>query len=79
MTDDDGFSRRDLLKAGTLAAILGGGGYGLWQGLDGSDTEQPTDDAESEQSNLPFAVCREIRKVLQTSPTHLPPGRATGG
>lgn len=74
MTDEEGFSRRDLLKAGTLAAILGGGGYGLWQGLDGNDTEQPdpSDQEETEQSTLLVDVRREIRKVLQTSLTHLP-------
>ncbi|MFQ3294085.1 MAG: hypothetical protein ACI9PP_002103 [Halobacteriales archaeon] len=86
MTDDDEFPRRDLLKAGTLAAILGAGGYGLWQGLEGGGTEQaaqptqtdtahttqPNQDSEqTEQASLPFDVWREVRDVLQTSPTHL--------
>ncbi|MEF8894393.1 hypothetical protein [Halodesulfurarchaeum sp.] len=66
MTDLEGLSRRDLLKAGTLTAILGAGGYGVWQGLEGADL------GLGKESDLPFTVWREIRDVLQTSSTHLP-------
>jgi hypothetical protein len=66
MTELGELSRRDFLKAGTLAAILGVGGYGLWQGLNGPNKGQ------GNELEPPFDVWQEIREVLQTSPTHLP-------
>jgi hypothetical protein len=64
-TGDNGISRRNLLKASVLAAILGGGGYAVWQGLEDGGGEEAV-------PNLPFEVWKEVREVLQTSPTHLP-------